>query len=278
MVYAGDGDAEKIREIRNSLNAELIASYETFDRNEMPKDMLAGLEDVAEVRVGQRPEVIQVGFMQGPFPKIPVIPEIKMPDLGKHFNLVIPSPVQSKTSGRTEDLPPDTEIRIEHLKGNITIHGWENNYIEYENVRGGIDLKEGVMSIGTSGDCSFKIPRDTSSIALNFVNGNAGIFDIASSLRISGVKGNIDIVAAEVPDDVVMDISLVNGNINLTIPDDSSCSIHAETMSDEIFSSDLTFQRSVGDKNQLSAVMNDGKASINLKTVKGKISILGKSI
>lgn len=274
MIYIGDGDAEKIREIRASLDADFSVRYELFDRAELPEDVTAELGEIAKVRdEGELAARLKHDVETGTV-RLKAFGDVS--GVGVDVKLS-PAVVESSRTGKTEDLPTDTEININHLKGNITIHGWERPYIEYTDMRGNITQHEGVIRFETSGDCSLKVPREAPRIALNFVNGDIAVFDISSSLKIAGVKGKVDAVMSKVPDDGALDISLVNGDISLTIPGDSSCTISARSLKDsDIAVSDLPIQRSAGEKKQLLGVMKDGKAYINLNTIRGKISISGR--
>ena len=70
-----------------------------------------------------------------------------------------------------------------------------------------------------------------------------------------------------------MSVSLVRGDIDVSIPADSSCSISATSMSGGEISSDLPLQEEEKTRNKLSGVLNDGTASISLNTVRGNISV-----
>ncbi|MFC1719380.1 hypothetical protein ACFL6S_37365, partial [Candidatus Poribacteria bacterium] len=239
MVYMGDGDVETVKEIRAAREAELTTEYEPFDTAEIPEELLAELEERAgqPVEAGPPPPGGPPGMPR--VPGIPQIPKVEIPDVGaiiqnalkgiqgmKIPNLNIDaelSPaVEPKTdeagqSGefRTAALPPETNIAIEHLKGNVDIHAWERDYVDYSEVKGTVGVGEGggstQVKVEASGDYSLRIPRNVSRISLNFVNGNASIFGVASSLKVSGVNGNANIVAAGVPEDSELAVSLVRG-------------------------------------------------------------------
>lgn len=290
MVYMGDGDAEKMREMRAAREAEFSVKYEPFDKAEMPEGIMAELDEMARAQaMDEQGDRFGPGPAFHPMPAIPKVPRIpQIPDVGVIVKKAIEnvtgmvnvggifkpaSAAEAEGTGSTEDLPPDTEINIEHLKGNITIHGWERSHMEYADMRGSIEQQEDVLKLETSGDYSLKIPRGTPKITMNFVNGNVAVFDVASSLEITGVNGKIDVVSAEVPNDAALDISLVGGDINLTIPADSSCSISATSMSGGEIECDLPLQEEQRTRTQLNGILNDGTAEIKLSTVKGKISI-----
>jgi len=288
MIYMGDGDAEKVREMRASRAAEFSAEYELFDRSELPKDVMAELDEMARAQPepGFRPGPdIRVALHPVRLPQMPNVVAIVDTIVDKAIEHVTgkigvgaglkPAPkVETEGTGKTEDLPPDAEISIEQLKGNVTIRGWERPYIEYTDMRGTIDQREGVVRIETSGDYSLKVPRGTPKISLKFVKGNVAVFDVASSLKINGVKDKVDVVSVKVPEDGTVDISLVVGDINLSIPGDSSCSISATSMSGGEIRCNLPLQEEQRTRTQLSGVLNDGAARILLNTTKGNISVI----
>jgi len=287
MAYMGDGDAEKIREMRAARADEFPVIYETFDRSEIPEDVVAELEAAAQEQAEAQP-----GFPQ--MPQMPILPKVQIPDIGLMIGKALekvgdvinidgaagrstgsrsaddrPGFVET---GRTDDLPPDTEINVEHLKGDISISGWENQYIEHRNMRGNIEQSEGVVTIRATGDFSLKIPGKTPRISLNFVNGNVKISEIAASVEISGVNGSVSISGAEIPDDGGMNVSMVHGDINLIAGADSSFSLKAASLSDEVMC-DLPLQDEKKSQNSVSGILNDGTADVALNTIRGKISI-----
>jgi hypothetical protein len=270
MMYMGDGDAEKIREMRVSRDAEFSVRYEPFDRSELPEDVMAELGDMARDQANGEQRIKLGPGLEFVIAAAPASPQMSKFRPGPNFR---PAFHPLRGTGRTGDLPPDTEIGIEHVKGNITIHGWERPYIEYANTHGKLRSREGTVVIEASGDYSLKVPRGTPKISLNFVKGNVAVFDVASSLEITGVKDKVDVVSAEVPDGGTLDISLVVGDINLSIPGDSSCSISATSLSGGEITCDLPLQGEERTRTQLSGVLNNGTAKILLNTTKGEISV-----
>ncbi len=281
MAYMGSGDAEKIREMRSSRADEFPVKYEPFDKDEIPEDVMAELEEIAQEQTEGRPA-------------FPQIPKIQVPDIGAIIGKTLEKvsgvtniedmikknlrigraddKVSFVETGRTEDLPPDTEINIEHLKGDITIRGWENQYIEHTDMRGTIEQSEGTVTIKATGNFSLNVPRTTPKLSLNFVNGNVEVLNIAASLEISGVNGKIDVTSEEALDDGTMNISLVHGDIGLTISADSSLSLHAASLNGDV-TCDLPLQDEEKNPNRISGVLNDGAANIALNTVRGSVSI-----
>jgi hypothetical protein len=289
MLYLGEGDVGKVKEIRASRDDQLSARYESFDRERLSTDSITELS--ALVRERERDELEERLRREA---KGPILPTTGVPDmdtiaiaiegytdmLNQRINVKADTadaradadaPADVAGSGQTEELPPNTGINIKHLKGDITIHGWEKNHIEYDNIRGSIEQNEGNIRIETSGNYSLKIPKGTPKLYLDFVNGNMSIFDVISSLKISGVNGNVNIVSAGLPEGSELDISLVNGNIELSMPLESSFTLSASG-SGEI-TSEIPLDEEERTRSQLKGKLKDGAAKIILGTMKGNISL-----
>jgi hypothetical protein len=303
MIYMGDGDADTVKEMRAKRADEFSVSYEPFDTAEIPATLMDELEDGAarppEEERGRPGPTFQIkpGAQMPQIPQMPQMPTVQMPDVGAIIrnalrnipNVTLPSVANADRQAeapaaepeaekmRVEALPPETEVTIEHLKGNITVHAWENSYLDYSEVKGTVGVgQDGDVThvkIDASGDYSLGVPRDVSRISLNFVNGSASMSGIASSLRISGVNGDTSIVAAGIPEEAELSVSLVKGNVDVSIPGDSACIISASSLSGGEISCDLPLENEERTRTQLRGVLNDGTARVILNTVKGDISI-----
>ena len=69
-----------------------------------------------------------------------------------------------------------------------------------------------------------------------------------------------------------MNVSMVHGDINLVVAADSSFSLKAASLSDEV-ACDLPLQDEKKSRNSISGILNDGTAEVALNTIRGKISI-----
>jgi len=312
MIYAGEGDAEKIRELRNLLDGEFSVEYESFNKNEIPDNVMsapinpdAKPEPFVNVKIekGERQGMEQLlNIERGRIPKIPAMPTIpniphpNIPDIGaivrdalsgvsREIEMVkktqkdIFRQAGEKTAGEVFA----NKIKIEQLNGDITIQGWDNPHIGH-NAKVPIKQKEDTAIFDTRDDLWLEVPRSTSEIELNFVNGSVVVSGISSDLKISGVNGKIDVSMEKLNDNGIVEISMVTGNINLKIPKDSSCSINAATINGRV-SSDLPFkemglrettlEETEETQMNLNAILNDGTAKVLLNTVNGNISING---
>lgn len=300
MIYAGDGGAEKVRELRNSLDDEFSMEYESFDKKEIPDNV----KTAAPIRpeAGQRVDV-QIPKIDIQIPKIPPIPTIppipniphipNIPNIdaivrnalkGAAREMEMAKKAQKGLLRQTGEAPADVifanKIKIEHLNGDITIQGWDNPHIGHS-AKGFIKQEEDTAIFETNNELWLEVPRNTSEIELDLISGSVVISGVSSGLKLSSVNGKIDVSMEKLLDDRIVKISMVNGNISLKIPKDSSCTIDAGTINGKI-SHDLSLiekgsKRTVFEEMQtnLSGILNDGTAKVLLNTVNGNISVNG---
>jgi hypothetical protein len=307
MIYAGEGDAKKIRELRNSLDNEFSVEYESFNKNEIPDNVMsaptspdAKPEPFVNVRIedGERQGMEQLlNIGKGKMPKMPTIPNIppipNIPDIGaivrdalsgvsREIEMV--KKAQKDIFRQTGEIPTGevfaNKIKIKQFDGNITIQGWDNPHIGH-NLKVPIKQKEDTAIFDTRDDLWLEVPQSTSEINLSFLNSSVVVSGVSSDLKISGVNGKIDVSMEKLNDNSLIKLTMVTGNINLKIPKDSSCTINAATISGRI-SHDLPLiekgtTRTVLEENQtnLNGLLNDGMAKVLLNTVNGNISIEG---
>jgi len=315
MIYAGEGDAEKIRELRNSLDDEFTVEYESYDKKEIPENVMiapARPEVTAEPPInvmfdeGKRPGMMKefVENRKGikipkiptipPIPPIPNIPHIpNIPDIGaivrnalsgvsREIEMV--KKAQKDLIKQSEGIHADVifanKIKIEQLNGDITIQGWDNPHIGH-NAKVPVKQKEDTAIFETKDDLWLEVPRNTSEIELNFVNGSVVVSGVSSDLKLSGVNGKIDVSMENLSDNSLIKLSTVSGDISFKIPKDSSCTIDAGTINGRISHNLPLIEkgtiRTVLEETQtnLSGILNDGTAKVLLNTVNGNISLSG---
>lgn len=328
MVYMGEGDAEKIKQLYEERKAELTMKYEDFNKEEMPEELLT----IAKSSAQQRPEIDIADMLkihakeakiaqaealrahakafkdaQSELSKAARELKFKIPHIdishGKRFGAskedfkidipqipdivaIIDDAMKNVRTVIDENLKKVTNIKvstklqgeisakivsIEHLKGNIIISGWEQDHIGY-NMEGNIKQDDNYVRFETNGEASFNIPESVFEINLNFVNGNVNISGIRSSLKISGVNGNVD-ADLLMPDDGPIEISLIVGDINLKIPKDSSCSLSAINSGGGEIICEIPLKEEERAKTRLSGIIGDGKIKVALSVMKGRIKI-----
>jgi hypothetical protein len=310
MIYAGEGDAEKIRELRNSLDGKFSVEYESYDKKEIPENVMMAsahpevtAEPFVNVRIekGERQGIEQLLDMRkGKIPKIPAIPTLPqipniphIPDIGAivrdalsgvTHEIEMMKKTQKDIFRQTGEMPAGevfaNKIKVKQFNGNINIQSWDNPHIGH-NLKVPIKQKEDTAIFDTRDDLWLEVPRSTSEIDLSFLNSSVVVSGVSSDLKISGVNGKIDVSMEKLNDNSLIKLTMVTGNINLKIPKDSSCTINAGTINGRI-SHDLPLIekgtiRTVLEENQtnLSGVLNDGTAKVLLNTVNGNISIEG---
>jgi DUF4097 and DUF4098 domain-containing protein YvlB len=246
-----------------------------------------GMEQLLNIERGKIPKIPTIP----PIPPIPNIPHI--PDIGaivrnalsgvaREIEMV--KKAQKDIARQTEEMPAGeifaNKIKIEQLNGDITIQGWDNPHIGH-NAKVPVKQKEDTAIFETKDDLWLEVPRNTSEIELNFVNGSVVVSGVSSDLKLSGVNGKIDVSMENLSDNSLIKLSTVSGDISFKIPKDSSCTIDAGTINGRISHNLPLIEkgtiRTVLEETQtnLSGILNDGTAKVLLNTVNGNISLSG---
>ena len=138
----------------------------------------------------------------------------------------------------TITLPPDLETLIENVNGVVTIYAM-NNLVSVANING--------------------------LVALNEIFGNT---------QVVLVNGQIE-SEVTLPLDGVIDMSTVNGMIELHIPQNTSAQFSASVGNGVISLSNLDLQDQVSSSNSLSGTLGEGQGTISLSTGNGNIVVSG---
>lgn len=162
-------------------------------------------------------------------------------------------------------------VSIEHLKGDISIKGWDQDHIDYK-INGSIKQDNDHVRFKTNDKAEFNIPKSVSEINIDFVKSNVIISGIRTSLKISGVNGKVD-ADLQLPEDEPIEISLVAGDINLKIPKDSSCSLSAINSGGGEIICEVPLKEEERTKTRLSGIIGDGNTKVALSLIKGRIEI-----
>ncbi len=168
--------------------------------------------------------------------------EVSVEDLGN--KILVKTLQPEKSYGRsyqvnyTITLPKDLKVLVSSVNGNVTLDSIDNDVI-VSNVNG--------------------------TITLNEIYGSAFV-----SLINGGIDGEITM-----PQDGVIQMSVVNGNIVLNIPVETSAEFAAGITNGNIVVSNLTLQNQVVTSSSLNGTLGDGKGTISVITVNGNISVSG---
>ncbi|MGB9597366.1 MAG: DUF4097 family beta strand repeat-containing protein, partial [Candidatus Poribacteria bacterium] len=293
-----EGDEKRMEEIRNFLDSEFSVEYEKFSKDEIPEKVLKTKVTVPKIDTG-----IAFGVETGRFDdiignvqriaKIPNIPldvnkiiktnierakiakEIKQfQEAQKGFQAEMAKMAVSMRSQMEKQANiVANKIEINHLNGDISINSWGEKYIGYS-INGTVSQEDDIAKFKTNGDFSINIPENITDIKLKIVNGNIMIDDIFANLSMSAVSGEANIKMKKLIEDSFIEISFVNGDINLEIPADSSCTISAGTVNGEV-STDLPIEEEKRMQNYIKGKLGGGTAKISLKVISGNINVNG---
>jgi hypothetical protein len=111
-------------------------------------------------------------------------------------------------------------------------------------------------------------------VNVNNVNGNVTLMEIVGSTLVNLVNG---IIESEVtlPINGTIDLSTVNGNINLAIPANTSAEFSARAAMGSISTSNLVFQNEVKTSTSLRGTLGNGQGTMSLDTGTGNITVSG---
>ena len=190
-----------------------------------------------------------------------------------------------------------TEIKLSSISGTTTMEAWDEprvdiqvtrlidaqaegefaavvNVTRPEVTKNGTSLR--VRSTGgeegPSVDYLLKMPKEMSSIEINFVSGDVYLTDIMPAhLKIDGVTGTVEIIG-DVAAGSEYDVNSVNGEIILRINQNANCKIEATTATGDL-NCDLKLSQNELQPNRISGILNENKANISLNTVRGNVQI-----
>lgn len=173
-------------------------------------------------------------------------------------------------------------VKAETVNGSIDSTGMQGK-VSLETVNGHIsdnDSKASRIDYSTvNGDIESNV--DSQDISAETVNGDMELeFAVVHELELTTVGGRID-VDTTLADGADIDISGVNGRVNLTVPDSSSATFLINTEVSGRISNQLTDDEPVRESryvnaSNLSFSMNQGKAHVEITTVSGNITLRKK--
>jgi len=119
-----------------------------------------------------------------------------------------------------------------------------------------------------------KIDSMEGNILVNLVNGTVSLNDIFADVIVDVVNGTIDGQVA-LPDQGSCTMALVNGAINLSIPQSTSAQFSAKLTNGSISITDLVLQNIQSSNTAVTGTLSTGLGSIDLETVNGGINVNG---
>lgn len=117
------------------------------------------------------------------------------------------------------------------------------------------------------------VPRDME-VMLGHINGNIYLRDLAGSSLVDLVNGRVE-GRLSLPPDGLMDISTVNGTLDLDIPTDTSARVAANVVNGSINVHNLSLRDSTSTKTSLRGTLGSGRGRIDLNAVNGTIEVRG---
>jgi hypothetical protein len=94
------------------------------------------------------------------------------------------------------------------------------------------------------------------------------------SVKVKNINGLIN-GRISVPVNGTIDMSLQNGSIELEIPQNTSADFSANLINGKISVQNLSLKNRVASSKSIKGILSDGQGKITLKTVNGKINVLG---
>jgi DUF4097 and DUF4098 domain-containing protein YvlB len=117
------------------------------------------------------------------------------------------------------------------------------------------------------------VPKDME-VMLGHINGNIYLRDLSGSSLADLVNGRIE-GRLSLPPDGLIDISTVNGTLDLDIPTDTSARVAANVVNGSIHVHNLSLTDSTSTKTSLRGTLGSGRGRIDLNAVNGTIDVTG---
>jgi DUF4097 and DUF4098 domain-containing protein YvlB len=168
--------------------------------------------------------------------------DVSVQDLGNEIFVKTIQP--EKTHGRsyvvdyTITLPKSLEVLAHNVNGTVTVDSLDN------------------------------------SISVSNVNGLIALEEIFGSTVVQLTNGEIESQVA-LPPDGTIDMSVVNGNIDLNIPVNTSAEFSANVTNGRISVSNLVLQNEVSSPTSHQGTLGQGEGTISLRTINGNVNVSG---
>jgi len=117
------------------------------------------------------------------------------------------------------------------------------------------------------------VPKDME-VMLSHINGNIHLRDLSGGNLVDLVNGKIE-GRLSLPPDGLIDISTVNGTLDLDIPKNTSARVAASVVNGSINMNNLSLHNSTSTKTSLRGTLGSGRGTIALSAVNGTIDVTG---
>ena len=117
------------------------------------------------------------------------------------------------------------------------------------------------------------IPKDLN-ISVSSANGCVTLNEMLSNVNVKLINGEVD-SKVTLPLDGEIELSVINGNIDLDLPMNTSAIFTSKVTSGKISVSNLELHDRIETTNSLFGILGDGQGNISLKTVNGRIWATG---
>jgi DUF4097 and DUF4098 domain-containing protein YvlB len=124
-------------------------------------------------------------------------------------------------------------------------------------------------------DYTISVPEHMN-VTIVHVNGRVGLYDLESDADVKLVNGEID-GKMVLPSGGSIDLDLVNGNINLSIPTSTSTSaiVDCDIVNGDIHTTNLDMHNVTNSAHSVRGTLGDGDGSITMSTVNGVLRLTG---
>jgi len=172
------------------------------------------------------------------------------------------------------DQPIDTDGR--NVNVNYFVRLPRDWFVEVENNNGEVSISQMNESVN--------VDVDNGEIDMAFINGNIDADLTNGNIYLNDLRGNVntDLTNGNIFADLmllpggILDMEVINGQVNLTIPSTTSAQLRAEVTNGGISASGLPLQNTQSTPKSLRGRLGSGNGTINLETVNGSISIVGQ--
>lgn len=184
--------------------------------------------------------------------------------------------VGSESTEDAEEHLQELQVSVEDLENEVFVKTVqpEETYGRSYVVHYDITLPRDFRVLAGNVNGTVRIDSINNRLSVNNVNGQIMLDKIHGSVSVNLVNG---LIQSEVtlPSDGAIDMSIVNGSIELSIPENTSAEFSATVTIGDISVSNLVLQNQESTPNSLRGTLGAGQGTISLSTVNGNIRVTG---